>query len=95
MQRFETPPRFPTPLHSLRETHPQAHPPKHTATKGELLTGQHTPFNDPLVRRLLGGQEISGGFSGTLATRPKSTAPRRRERAALSFHAVLKLAVKG
>jgi len=33
--------------------------------KGELVTNQHTPFTDPLVRPLFGGQEVSTGFSGT------------------------------
>src|ERR1700685_1920829 len=32
--------------------------------KGELVTNQHTPFNDPFVRPLFGGQEVSTGFSG-------------------------------
>ena len=33
--------------------------------KGELTTNQHTPFGDPLVRPLFGGQEVTSGFSGT------------------------------
>ena len=33
--------------------------------KGELVTNQHTPFADPFVRPLFGGQEVSTGFSGT------------------------------
>src|SRR3954463_2772785 len=33
--------------------------------KGELVTNQHTPFADPLVRPLFGGHEVSTGFSGT------------------------------
>ena len=33
--------------------------------KGELVTNQHTPFADPFVRPLFGGQEVSSGFSGT------------------------------
>ena len=32
--------------------------------KGELVTNQHTPFADPFVRPLFGGQEVSSGFSG-------------------------------
>ena len=35
--------------------------------KGELRTNQHTPFPDPLVRPLFGGQEVTSGFSGTFA----------------------------
>ena len=35
--------------------------------KGELVTNQHTPFNDPFVRPLFGGQEVSSGFSGTFS----------------------------
>jgi hypothetical protein len=33
--------------------------------KGELITNQHTPFADPFVRPLFGGQEVTSGFSGT------------------------------
>jgi hypothetical protein len=35
--------------------------------KGELCTNQHTPFTDPFVRPLFGGQEVTSGFSGTFA----------------------------
>ena len=35
--------------------------------KGELVTNQHTPFNDPFVRPLFGNQEVSSGFSGTFS----------------------------
>ena len=35
--------------------------------KGELRTNQHTPFADPFLRPLFGGQEVSSGFSGTFA----------------------------
>jgi hypothetical protein len=35
--------------------------------KGELSTNQHTPFSDPFLRPLFGGQEVSSGFSGTFA----------------------------
>jgi hypothetical protein len=35
--------------------------------KGELVTNQHTPFVDPFVRPLFGGQEVSTGFSGTFS----------------------------
>jgi hypothetical protein len=33
--------------------------------KGELFTNQHTPFSDPFLRPLFGGQEVASGFSGT------------------------------
>jgi hypothetical protein len=33
--------------------------------KGELVTNQHTPFADPFVRPLFGGNEVTSGFSGT------------------------------
>jgi hypothetical protein len=33
--------------------------------KGELATNQHTAFEDPYVRPLFGGQEVTSGFSGT------------------------------
>lgn len=33
--------------------------------KGQLTTNQHTPFADPFVRPLFGGQEVTSGFSGT------------------------------
>jgi len=35
------------------------------AWKGHFTTNQHTPFADPLVRPLFGGQEVTSGFSGT------------------------------
>jgi T3SS negative regulator,GrlR len=35
--------------------------------KGHLRTNQHTPFPDPFVRPLFGGQEVTSGFSGTFA----------------------------
>jgi len=35
--------------------------------KGHLTTNQHSPFADPFVRPLFGGQEVSSGFSGTFA----------------------------
>jgi hypothetical protein len=35
--------------------------------KGELTTNQHTPFSDPFLRPLFGGQEVASGFSGTFA----------------------------
>src|ERR1700760_757123 len=33
--------------------------------KGHFATNQHTPYADPLVRPLFGGQEVTSGFSGT------------------------------
>jgi hypothetical protein len=33
--------------------------------KGEFVTNQHTPFADPAVRPLFGGQEVASGFTGT------------------------------
>jgi hypothetical protein len=33
--------------------------------KGHFITNQHTPFADPFVRPLFGGQEVTSGFSGT------------------------------
>lgn len=35
--------------------------------KGELVANQHTPFDDPCLRPLFGGQEVSSGFSGTFS----------------------------
>jgi hypothetical protein len=35
--------------------------------KGDLVTNQHTPFPDPLLRQLFAGREASTGFSGTFA----------------------------
>ncbi|UPK40431.1 hypothetical protein IVB18_24215 [Bradyrhizobium sp. 186] len=35
--------------------------------KGELVTNQHSPFADPLIRPLFGGQEATSGFSGTFS----------------------------
>jgi hypothetical protein len=35
--------------------------------KGELTTNQHTPFENPSVRPLFGGKEVSSGFSGTFS----------------------------
>ena len=35
--------------------------------KGELVTNQHTPFADPFVRPLFGGQEVNSGFTGTFS----------------------------
>ena len=64
--------------------------------KGELITNQHTPFTDPLVRPLFGGQEVSSGFSGTFSDDASevfgTTLVGTRS---LSFRAVLKLLVEG
>jgi hypothetical protein len=35
--------------------------------KGNLVTNQHTPFPDPLIRPLFAGREVSTGFSGAFA----------------------------
>jgi hypothetical protein len=63
--------------------------------KGELVTNQHTPFNDPFVRPLFGGQEVSTGFSGTFTEDSSevfgTTLVGTRS---LSFHAVLKRLVE-
>jgi hypothetical protein len=63
--------------------------------KGELVTNQHTPFADPFVRPLLGGQEVSTGFSGKFDDDSSevfgTTLVGSRS---LSFHAVLKRLVE-
>jgi hypothetical protein len=64
--------------------------------KGELVTNQHTPFDDPFVRPLFGGQEVSTGFSGTFSGDSSevygTTLVGVRS---FSFHAVLKLLTEG
>jgi hypothetical protein len=64
--------------------------------KSELVTNQHTPFNDPFVRPLFGGQEVSTGFSGKFSDDSSevfgTTLVGTRS---LSFHAVLKLLAEG
>jgi hypothetical protein len=65
--------------------------------KGELVTNQHTPFEDPFVRPLFGGEEVSSGFSGTFSEDGSSevfgtTLAGTRS---LSFRAVLKRLVEG
>jgi hypothetical protein len=64
--------------------------------KGELVTNQHTPFNDPFVRPLFGGQEVSSGFSGKFSGDSSevfgTTLVGTRS---LSFHAVLKRLAEG
>ena len=64
--------------------------------KGELVTNQHTPFNDPFVRPLFGGEEVSSGFTGKFADDSSevfgTTLVGTRS---LSFRAVLKLLEEG
>ncbi len=64
--------------------------------KGELVTNQHTPFDDPFVRPLFGEQDVSTGFSGTFSGDSSevygTTLVGTRS---LSFHAVLKLLAEG
>ena len=64
--------------------------------KGQLVTNQHTPFNDPFVRPLFGGQEVSSGFSGKFSGDSSevfgTTLVGTRS---LSFHAVLKRLAEG
>lgn len=64
--------------------------------KGELITNQHTPFDDPFVRPLLGGQEVSTGFSGKFSGDESevfgTTLAGTRS---LSFRAVLKFLAEG
>ncbi len=38
----------------------------HGTWKGDLRTNQHTPFADPFIRPLFGGQEVTSGFSGLM-----------------------------
>jgi hypothetical protein len=35
------------------------------AWKGDLVTNQHTPYRDSLVRPVFAGREVTTGFSGT------------------------------
>ena len=64
--------------------------------KGELVTNQHTPFNDPFVRPLFGGQEVSSGFTGRFSDDGSevfgTTLVGTRS---LGFHAVLKRLAEG
>ena len=64
--------------------------------KGELVTNQHTPFDDPFVRPLFGGQEVASGFTGTFSGDSSevfgTTLVGTRS---LSFHAVLKRLAEG
>jgi hypothetical protein len=64
--------------------------------KGQLSTNQHTPFADPFVRPLFGGQEVSTGFSGKFSGDSSevfgTTLVGTRS---LSFHVVLKWLAEG
>ena len=33
--------------------------------KGEVVTNQHTPYQDPTARPVFGGRKVTTGFSGT------------------------------
>jgi hypothetical protein len=58
--------------------------------KGELRTNQHTPFSDPFIRPLFGGQATSG-FSGTFADdQAEAFGTTLVGSRSLSFHATLK-----
>jgi hypothetical protein len=64
--------------------------------KGELVTNQHTPFNDPFVRPLFGNQEVSSGFSGTFSGDSSEVFGTTLVGArSLSFRAVLKRLADG
>jgi hypothetical protein len=59
--------------------------------KGELVTNQHTPFNNPMVRPIFGGQEVSSGFTGTFANGESEVFGTSLVGIrSLSFHATLK-----
>jgi hypothetical protein len=59
--------------------------------KGELTTNQHTPFSDPFVRPLLGGQEVTSGFSGSfVADQTEVFGTTLAGNRSLSFRATLK-----
>lgn len=64
--------------------------------KGELVTNQHTPFNDPFVRPLFGGEEVSSGFTGKFSDDASEVFGTTLVGArSLSFHAVLKRLAEG
>ena len=64
--------------------------------KGELVTNQHTPFNDPFVRPLFGGEEVCSGFTGKFADDQSEVFGTTLVGArSLSFRAVLKLLEEG
>jgi hypothetical protein len=59
--------------------------------KGELTTNQHTPFSDPFVRPLLGGHEVTSGFSGSfVADQTEVFGTTLAGSRSLSFRATLK-----
>jgi hypothetical protein len=59
--------------------------------KGQLSTNQHTPYSDPFVRPLFGGQEVTSGFSGTFAdNRAEVFGTTLSGSRSLSFRATLK-----
>ena len=59
--------------------------------KGELTTNQHTPFSDPFVRPLFGGQEVTSGFSGRfVADQAEVFGTTLAGNRSLSFRATLK-----
>jgi hypothetical protein len=59
--------------------------------KGDLVTNQHTPFPDPLIRPLFGGREVSTGFTGKFAgDRSEVFGTTLVGSRSLSFHATLK-----
>jgi hypothetical protein len=63
--------------------------------KGHLRTNQHTPFADPFARPLLGGQEVTSGFSGTFANdRAEVFGTTLAGTRSLSFRATLKKLVE-
>jgi hypothetical protein len=64
--------------------------------KGHLRTNQHTPFADPFARSLLGGQEVTSGFSGTFADdRAEVFGTTLAGNRSLSFRATLKKLLGG
>jgi hypothetical protein len=59
--------------------------------KGQFITNQHTPYSDPFVRPLLGGHEVTSGFSGTFANnRSEVFGTTLAGNRSLSFRATLK-----
>ena len=63
--------------------------------KGHLRTNQHTPFADPFARPLLGGQEVTSGFTGTFANdRAEVFGTTLAGTRSLSFRATLKKLVE-
>jgi hypothetical protein len=64
--------------------------------KGELITNQHTPFADPFIRPLFGGNEVSSGFTGTFSGDTSEVYGTTLAGArSLSFRAVLKFLAEG